>query len=102
MFIRSGESAQIRRRSATEDHHLTGDVLGGLGDVAQLLGLEVVDGRLLGEAARGDDRALDLVVGGYPLAVRADALAYALDPDAVGRDADRDRMRDVGPAVGVP
>src|SRR3954454_1710312 len=99
MFIRSGYSAQTRRTSATEDHHLGGDVLGGLGDVAQLLGLEVVLGRLVREPSRGDDGELDDVVAAHALAARPDPLAHALDGGGLVVEADRDRLRDVGPTV---
>ena len=75
MFIRSGYSAQTRRRSATEDHHLGGHVLGRLGDVTQLLGVQAVRGGLLGQAAGRDDLQLDQVVRSLALAVGADPLA---------------------------
>src|SRR4051812_16964167 len=55
--------------------------------------------RLLREATGGDDGELDHVVGRDALAVRADALADALDHRLVVLEADRDGLADVRPAV---
>ena len=71
-----------RRRAGRQPRKTTtwaGDVLGRLGDVAQLLGLQPVLGGLLGQPAGGDDLQADHVVERLALAVGADQLADPLD-----------------------
>ena len=75
-----------RRRAGGQPRKITtcgGDVLGRLGDVAQLLGLQAVRGGLLGEAAGRDDRAARSGRRSSSRSPsRADALADPLDRDA--------------------
>src|SRR6266566_2319450 len=103
MFIRSGYSAHTRSAAplATEDHYLRADVLGRLGDLAHVFGLEPVRGALRGQPRRRDGREVDGVVGRLALAGGRDQLAHALDPYAVVLEPHRHRLGDEAPAVGL-
>src|SRR5437660_110713 len=87
MFISSGYSAQTRsceaRGSATEEHHLTADILAGAGDLGAPGRLEAFRLGLVFQLLGGEPVEPDSVLAAGPLAGAADTFAPAHQHEAV-------------------
>src|SRR5580704_7001481 len=98
MFIRSGYSAHTRS-SGMEDHHLAADVVRRLAHPASLHAGESGGPALALEAPCGEPIEANQVAFDGSLARHRDRLAQALEHEAVGIGADRDRSARVHDAV---